>query len=79
MDARRQFGGKLLKFVNLLFFFALFMAVGALMRYLGHGLSLGFTPDLSIKWFESLAYIVAIFCLIMAGKQLLTLFKERIA
>jgi len=76
LDARRQFGGRILKVINLLFFFAVFMAAGALIRFFGDGLSFGFTPDLSLKWFQSLAYIVAVSCLILAGHQLLTLFRR---
>ncbi|WP_319579079.1 hypothetical protein [uncultured Methanospirillum sp.] len=77
LDARRQFGGRVLRVINLLFCFAVFMAVGALIRYFGDGLSFGFTPDLSMKWFQSLAYIVAVSCLILAGHQILILFRRK--
>ncbi len=76
LDARRQFGGRVLKVINLLFLFAIFMAAGALIRYFGDGLLFGFTPDLSLKWFQSLAYIIAVSCMILAGHQLLILFRR---
>lgn len=77
LDARRLFGGRVLKAINLLFLFAVFMAVGALIRYFGDGLSFGFTPDLSLKWFQSLAYVIAVSCLIFAAHLLLTLFWRK--
>ena len=77
LDARKQFGGRVLKAIHLLFFFAVFMAVGVLIRYFGDGLSFGFTPDLSLKWFQSLAYVIAVSCLILAAHQLLTLFWRK--
>lgn len=76
LDTRRQFGGRIQKTVNLLLFFSAFMALGSLLRYFGTGTEFGFTEDYSLKWFQSLAYLGGIICLVLAGRRLLTLFRS---
>lgn len=73
-DTRRQIGGSVRSFLDLLLLFAVFMALGALFRYFGHGIEFGFSPEYSLKWFQSLMYCAAGICLVLAGKRLLNLF-----
>jgi hypothetical protein len=75
-DARKKFGGTVKSFIDMLFFFSVLMAVGAMLRYFGDGTIFGFTTAYSLKWFQSLAYCAAVFCLILAGNKLLNLFQE---
>ena len=75
-DVRRRFGGRTSTAIGLLLLFSLFMAAGALLRYFGHGTEFGFTSDYSLKWFQSLAYILAAICSVLAGKEFLTLFHQ---
>jgi hypothetical protein len=75
-DTRKKFGGAVRSFIDMLFFFSVFMAAGALLRYFGDGTGFGFTPAYSLRWFQSLAYCAAVFCLILAAKKLLNLFQE---
>ncbi len=53
------------------------MAPGLLFRYFGHGTDFGFTPDYSLKWFQSLAYLSGAVSLIFAAKKMLTLFRGK--
>ena len=73
-DTRRRSGGPVRSFLTLLFLFAVFMAIGALLRYFGHGTEFGFSPEYSLKWIQSLMYCAAVACLLMAGKTLPGLF-----
>jgi hypothetical protein len=73
-DARKTFGGNVQSFTNYLFFFSIFFAVASIFRFLGHGIDFGFTPDYSLKWFQSLVYVAGGICLIVAAKKLLTIF-----
>ncbi len=74
LETRRYFGGNVKSFIDLLSLFALFMALGALLRYFGDGTDFGFTRDYSLKWFQSICYLVAGVFYILAAKKLLTLF-----
>ena len=50
------------------------MTLGALLRYFGDGTDLGFTSDYSLKWFQSICYLIAGIFYILAAQKLLTLF-----
>jgi len=63
--------------LDLLLLFSLFMAPGLLFRFFGHGTDFGFTPDYSLKWFQSLAYLSGAVSLIFAAKKMLTLFRGK--
>jgi hypothetical protein len=76
-DARKKFGGSVKEFIDMLMLFALFMAIGALFRYFGHGTAFGFTTDYSLKWLQSLMYCAGAACLIFAAYRLLNLFRGR--
>ncbi|MEZ5589276.1 MAG: hypothetical protein R3F53_00580 [Gammaproteobacteria bacterium] len=54
--------------LKVLLWMGIFGFLGALTRYLGHGTDLGFTKELSLKWLQSLFYIVqAVFFIYAAG------------
>lgn len=75
LDTRRHYGGNVRSFIDLLSLFALFMMIGALLRYFGDGTDFGFTSDYSLKWFQSICYLIAGLFYILAAKKLLTLFS----
>jgi hypothetical protein len=75
LDARRNFGGNVKSFIDLLCLFALFMTVGGFVRYFGDGTDFGFTSDYSLKWFQSIFYLFAGVFYILAARKLLTLFS----
>jgi hypothetical protein len=75
LDSRRYFGGNVKTFIDYLCLFALFMAIGAFLRYFGDGTDVGFTSDYSLKWFQSICYLVAGVFYILAAQKLLTLFS----
>lgn len=75
LDTRRYFGGNVKSFIDFLVLFTLFMAIGAFLRYFGDGTAFGFTTDYSLKWFQSIAYLVAGVFYILAAHKLLTLFS----
>jgi hypothetical protein len=74
-DIRGKFGGAVRSFLDMLLCFAVFMAIGALFRYFGHGTDFGFTADYSLKWFQSLMYCAGTACLVFAAQRLLHLFR----
>jgi hypothetical protein len=75
LDMRRHFGGNVKTFIDLLCLFAVFMVLGSFFRFFGDGIEFGFTGDLSLKWFQSTAYLAAGLFYILAARQLLTLFS----
>lgn len=76
LDIRRKFGGNIKIFINYLFFSSLFIAIAFLLRFFGHGIDFGFSPEYSLKWFQSLAYLIGAVFLILAGRTLVTLFDR---
>lgn len=74
LDTRRHFGGNVKLFIDLLSLFTLFMTLGALLRYFGDCTDFGFTSDYSLKWFQSICYLIAGIFYILAAQKLLTLF-----
>jgi hypothetical protein len=55
--ARSGYAGDIVKVLNLLFWMSTAAALGALLRYFGHGTQFGFTSEYSLKWFQSLGYV----------------------
>jgi hypothetical protein len=76
IDTRKLFGGNAKSFIDLLCLFALFMALGAILRWFGDGTDFGFTSDYSLKWFQSICYLAAGMFSILAARKLLILFPE---
>jgi hypothetical protein len=68
--ARRFYAGDILKVLNLLFWMSFAGALGALLRYFGHGEMFGFNSKFSLKWFQSLCYIAQGTLLILAAWRL---------
>jgi hypothetical protein len=65
--ARRFYAGDLHKVLSLLFWTGAAAAVAAFLRYLGHGTQFGFTKEFSLKWFQSLGYVVQAVLFVVAG------------
>lgn len=76
-DTKRLIGGEVQKIIGFLLLFSVFMALGSLIRYFGHGTEFGFTPEYSLKWFQSLAYLSGAICCIIAARKMLTLFWRK--
>lgn len=76
-EIRARFGGNVRIFINYLFLFSLFMALASIFRYFGHGIEFGFTTDYSLKWLQSLAYIIGGLYFILAARALYNLFERR--
>src|SRR5512138_1271219 len=68
--ARRLYVGDLHRFFTLLLWMGITGAVAALLRYFGHGTDFGFTKEYSLKWFQSLGYVVQVILFILAARQI---------
>ncbi len=75
-NVRNKYEGKVKSFVTGLFYFALFVFIASVFRYFGHGIEFGFTQELSLKWLESLTYMISSITFLLAGKKLFTLLEE---
>lgn len=75
-DTRRSIGGEIQKTVDILLIFTVFMALGSLFRFFGHGTNFGFNSDYSLKWFQSIAYLCGAISFIFAALKLLNLFRR---
>lgn len=75
LDTRKFFGGNVRSFIDLLCLFSLFMMLGTFFRVFGDGTDFGFTKDYSLKWFQSICYLVAGVYYILAARKLQTLFS----
>lgn len=73
LDSRRSFGGRVRSFIDLMFLCTLFLALGSGLRYFGDGTSIGFTADYSLKWFQSLSYVIAGIFSLLAARKMLTI------
>ena len=73
---RNKYEGKVKSFVTGLFYFALFVFIASVFRYFGHGIEFGFTQELSLKWLESITYMISSITFLLAGKKLFTLLEE---
>jgi len=70
LRARQHYSGDLYRVFSLLFWMSFVGAVAALLRYFEHGTSFGFTKEYSLKWFQSLGYVVQAGLFIMAARLL---------
>ncbi len=75
LDTRKYYGGNVRSFIDLLCLFALFMVLGTFFRIFGDGSDFGFTKDYSLKWFQSICYLIAGMYYILAARKLQTLFS----
>lgn len=75
-NVSNKYGGKVQLFVRGLFYFAIFIFVASLFRYFGDGIEFGFTKDYSLKWLQSIGFLIASIIYLLAGKKLLTLLHE---
>lgn len=56
--SRRYYATELYAVLSTLFWMAMIGSVAAYFRYLGDGTILGFTKEYSLKWFQTLGYII---------------------
>jgi hypothetical protein len=64
--ARRMYTGDLYRVFSLLFWMGTVGALAALFRYFDHGTMFGFTKQYSLKWFQSLGYVVQALLFVLA-------------
>ncbi len=58
------------RIINFLFLSLTFFAFGSILRYFGHGFIFGFTKEFSLKWFQSLSYLVAALFFVFSTRTL---------
>jgi hypothetical protein len=75
-DVRKKYGGNVKSFVTGLFYFAIFVFIASTFRYFGDGIDFGFTKDYSLKWLQSIGFLIASLIYLLAGKKMLTLLGE---
>ena len=75
-DVRKKYGGNVKFFVTGLFYFAIFVFIASTLRYFGDGIEFGFTKDYSLKWLQSIGFLIASLIYLLAGKRMLTLLGE---
>lgn len=68
--SRRSFAGDIQRVLSILFWMGMAAAVAALFRYFGDGTQFGFTKELSLKWFQSLGYLVQAVLFVLAARKL---------
>ena len=73
---RRFFSGKIRLFIDTLILFSLFTFISGWLRIFADGTEFGFTKEYSLRWFQSIGYIVSSGCFVYAGYKLLHLFEE---
>ncbi len=73
---RKYYSDKIRVFIDVLILFSLFTVIAGWLRIYADGTEFGFTKEYSLRWFQSIAYIVSGGCFIYAGYRLLNLFKE---
>ena len=56
--SRRFYAGELHTVLTVFFWMAAIGALAAVFRYFGDGTQFGFTKEYSLKWFQSLAYLL---------------------
>lgn len=66
----KEHSGKIRPFVKMMFFVGVFFAAAAIIRYFGHGIEFGFTKAYSLKWFQSLGYVLGALVFILAAIEL---------
>ena len=67
---KKHYSAEIKKVLDFLFLSFGFFALGALLRYFGHGEIFGFTNEFSLKWFQSLGYIVGGIFFILSARAL---------
>jgi len=75
-DTRKKFGGEIRRCIDLLLLFTLFMTLGSFFRIFGHGTEFGFNSDYSLKWLQSIAYLIGSASFILAAYKLHNLFRS---
>ena len=73
--SRKYCSDKIQVFIDSLILFALFLFIAGGLRVFADGTEFGFTKEYSLRWFQSLAYVAASGCFILAGYRMLHLFK----
>ena len=68
--SRRYYAGELFSILSVLFWMALIGSLAAFIRYLGHGTSIGFTKEFSLKWFQTGGYVIQAALFALAGWKL---------
>lgn len=68
--ARRHYAGDLHRVLSILFWMGTAAAIAAILRHQGHGTQFGFTKEFSLKWFQSLGYVVQAILYVIAGRWL---------
>ena len=58
------------KALKALLIMGIFGLLGASFRYIGHGTELGFTKEFSLKWLQSVCYIIQAYFFISAARHL---------
>lgn len=66
----RYYASELYTVLLVLFWMALIGSLAAFIRYLGHGTSLGFTKEFSLKWFQTFGYVIQAGLFALAGWKL---------
>jgi len=67
--ARKYYAGDIRRILGVLFWMGVAAAVAALLRYFGHGTMFGFTSEYSLKWFQSLGYVIQVIFFVVAGRM----------
>lgn len=75
-DVRNKYDGKVKSFVTGLFYFALFVFIASVCRYFGDGIEFGFTKQYSLRWLQSLGYLISSITFLLAGKKLFNLLED---
>lgn len=73
---RRYFTGKIRLFIDTIILFTIFTFIAGWLRIFADGTEFGFTKEYSLRWFQSIGYIISASCFIYAGYKLLHLFEE---
>ncbi len=68
--SRRHFAGDIEKILLLLIWMGAIAAVATTFRYFDHGTMFGFTPEFSLKWFQSLGYVAQGILFLIVGIRL---------
>lgn len=68
--SRRSFAGDIHLILLILFGMGVAAAVASLLRYFGTGTQFGFTNEFSLKWFQSVGYLVQAILFVIAVRKL---------
>jgi len=73
---RKYYSDNIRVFIDTLILFSFFTFITGWLRIFADGTEFGFTKEYSLRWFQSIGYIVSAGCFIYAGYKLLHLFGE---